>query len=184
MGQEFSRSRTKKTKQCIFAVIATLLLIAVDQLTKHLAYQTLYRKSEKILIKGIFTLHYLENTGAAWGCFTGARVFFVAVALLFTVLVGYAFIKMPETKRFLYLRIVSVLLVAGALGNMIDRAVNGHVIDFLYFCLINFPIFNVADIYVTVGAAAFILLILFYYKDEELSFLRRHKREEQRDDVR
>ena len=66
------------------------------------------------------------------------------------------------------IRIVAVLIVAGAIGNMIDRVVHQYVIDFFYFKLINFPIFNVADIYVVVACILFILLMLFYYKEEEL----------------
>ena len=61
-----------------------------------------------------------------------------------------------------------VAIAAGAIGNMIDRVRLGYVIDFFYFELIDFPIFNVADIYVTVAAFALVLLILFYYKEDEI----------------
>ena len=63
--------------------------------------------------------------------------------------------------------------MAGAIGNMIDRAVRGYVVDFFYFRLIDFPIFNVADIYVTVTMILLLILILFYYKEEDLEFLSR-----------
>ena len=66
-----------------------------------------------------------------------------------------------------------VLIFAGAIGNFIDRIRQGFVVDFLYFELIDFPIFNVADIYVTVGCILLILLLLFYYKDEELNFFKK-----------
>ena len=69
------------------------------------------------------------------------------------------------------LRICSILLIAGAVGNLIDRVRLNYVIDFFYFKLIDFPIFNVADIYVSVGTAVLIILILFYYKEEELNLL-------------
>ena len=68
------------------------------------------------------------------------------------------------------LRITLVLLTAGAIGNMIDRVYHNFVVDFLYFKLINFPIFNVADCYVTIAMGLLIVLILFYYTDEELNF--------------
>ena len=58
---------------------------------------------------------------------------------------------------------------AGAVGNMIDRISQGYVVDFLYFKLINFPIFNVADCYVTIAAACLVILIMFYYKDEDMA---------------
>ena len=67
---------------------------------------------------------------------------------------------------------IAVFILAGAWGNMIDRLRLAYVVDFFYFCLIDFPIFNVADIYVSVATAGLLaVLILFYYKDEELSHL-------------
>jgi signal peptidase II len=66
---------------------------------------------------------------------------------------------------------ILVVLTAGALGNMIDRMFHGYVIDFLYFKLINFPIFNVADCYVCISAFLFFLAIMFYYKDGDFRFL-------------
>ena len=86
-------------------------------------------------------------------------------------------------KKYRWLRFILVLLTAGALGNLIDRLRLNYVIDFFYFELINFPIFNVADIYVTVGMALLLILVLFYYKEEELEVLwpfrkRKHEPEE------
>ena len=75
------------------------------------------------------------------------------------------------------LHLIAVLLTAGALGNFIDRITQGYVVDFFYFSLIDFPIFNVADIYVVVSFIALIICILFIYKDEEFSFLQFKKKE-------
>ena len=72
-----------------------------------------------------------------------------------------------------------VLLLSGAVGNLIDRAVRGFVVDFFYFSLIDFPIFNVADCYVVCAAGLLILLIGFFYKEEELSFLSTGKEKKQ-----
>ena len=66
-----------------------------------------------------------------------------------------------------------MMISAGAVGNMIDRVSQGYVVDFLYFKLINFPVFNVADIYVTVSVVCFAVLILFYYKEDDFSFLKK-----------
>ncbi len=85
---------------------------------------------------------------------------------------------MPEDKKYLPLRVVGVLLGAGAVGNLIDRMAQSYVVDFLYFKLIDFPIFNVADCYVTAGAILLAVLILFVYKDEELGFLSLKKKHE------
>lgn len=69
------------------------------------------------------------------------------------------------------MRFIIVLLVSGAIGNFIDRCLNNYVIDFFYFKLIDFPVFNVADIYVTVAAILLILLFCFYYKEEDIDML-------------
>ena len=71
-------------------------------------------------------------------------------------------------RKYLPLRACAVLIAAGAVGNFIDRIRLGYVVDFLYFKLIDFPIFNVADIYVTVSTALFIVLLCFYYKEEDI----------------
>lgn len=71
-------------------------------------------------------------------------------------------------KKYFFLRACAVLIMAGAYGNCIDRISHKYVIDFFYFKLINFPIFNVADIYVTAATFLLFFLILFYYKEEEL----------------
>ena len=86
-------------------------------------------------------------------------------------ILAFYYNRMPVKKRYLPMRIVGILLGAGAVGNLIDRMMQKYVVDFLYFKLIDFPIFNVADCYVTMGAILLAILILFVYKDEELGFL-------------
>ena len=84
--------------------------------------------------------------------------------------------RIPYTKKYMPLRICSILLIAGAVGNLIDRVRLNYVIDFFYFKLIDFPIFNVADCYVVVACIIFAFLILFYYKeDSDFDFLRKQK---------
>jgi signal peptidase II len=113
-------------------------------------------------------LRYLENRGIAFGMFQGKY----AMQIVFTVLILLALLylylcRIPAGRRFRWLNLAAVLFFSGAIGNFIDRIHNNYVVDFFYFCLIDFPIFNVADIYVT--AAAFLVLILgiFYYKEED-----------------
>lgn len=74
---------------------------------------------------------------------------------------------MPQEKKYTALNYVIIFIFAGAVGNYIDRILNSYVVDFLYFSLIDFPVFNIADCYVTVAIIVFVLLILFYYKDED-----------------
>ena len=75
---------------------------------------------------------------------------------------------MPQNKKYTALNYIIVFLIAGAIGNYIDRIAKNYVVDFIYFSLINFPVFNVADCYVTVSVILLFILILFYYKDDDL----------------
>jgi len=153
------------------AFVSVLVLLGVDQWSKSLATEYLKNQDSITLIPGVFMLHYLENTGAAFGLFQGGFPIFVTGAILITIMVIYLYGRMPLTKRYLPLRICAVLLVAGAIGNMIDRFAHGFVIDFFYFYLIDFPIFNVADVYVVVSCITIAVVILFVYKEHELDVL-------------
>lgn len=149
----------------------TFILIVVDQATKELAVRFLKDQDPFVIWKGVFEFRYLENRGAAFGMLQGQRVFFLFTGLLVFAAVLYFFRYVSEDYRFWPLRLIAVFVLAGAWGNMIDRLRLSYVVDFCYFVLIDFPIFNVADIYVSVGTAVLAALILFYYKDEELSHL-------------
>lgn len=161
---------------CLFALIGFAAALFFDQLTKYIAALKLKGQPPYILIDGIFELRYLENRGAAFGMMQDMRVVLAAGALLVCGAVIYLYLRMPENRRYLPLRICAVLLCAGAVGNMIDRVRLGYVIDFFYFRLIDFPIFNVADCYVVAACIVFALLVLFYYREEDdFSFLGRKK---------
>lgn len=152
-------------------VILVALLTVLDQWTKWLAYRTLRINGPVTLIHGVFELLYSENRGAAFGILQGKQGFFFLVAFAVVAVVIFLLAKLPSGKRYVPLFICMVLLTSGAIGNLIDRIFRGFVVDFFYFCLIDFPIFNVADCYVVVAAILFILLTGFFYKDEELQFL-------------
>jgi len=143
-------------------------LLAADLVTKAAAAAAL-AASPKVLINGVLELRYLENHGAAFGILQDARWLFVVLAAAFVAVGAYVYFSVPRTRRFLLLRVCITMLAAGAVGNCIDRVAFGHVRDFIYFSLIDFPIFNVADIYVTCGAAFLAIIVLFVYKDGEIS---------------
>ncbi len=151
--------------------ILTVLLVAFDQVTKFLAVTYLKDQPPIVLWENVFELHYLENRGAAFGMLQGQQWFFLlmGIAVFFAAL--YLFRYMSEDRKFLPVRLVAVCILAGAWGNMIDRLRFSYVVDFFYFKLINFPIFNVADIYVSVATAVLFVLVLFYYKDEDFNRL-------------
>lgn len=103
---------------------------------------------------------------------------FLIIAVIVVAAAVYAVFRMPASKKYLPLHLIAMFLSAGAIGNMIDRFTRGYVVDFLYFKLIDFPIFNVADCYVTVSMFFFILLFLFLYKEEDLNCLSGRKERE------
>lgn len=164
-------------KRAVFAIASFIILLIFDQWTKALAVANLMNQDPFVLIPGVFQLHYLENRGAAFGMMQGLQPFFVIMSFVVLAAIAYIYFKLPWQKHFHYLRIVGIFLAAGAVGNLIDRVMNGYVVDFFYFELINFPIFNVADIYVTCATAALAVLVLFYYKEEELAYLFPEKKE-------
>ena len=164
-------------KRLGFALISFILLILFDQWTKSLAVANLMNQEPFVIVKDVFQLRYLENRGAAFGMMQGQQTFFVISALIAVAIITYVYFKLPWEKRFHPLRAVVLFIAAGAVGNLIDRLVLGYVVDFFYFELIDFPIFNVADIYVTCPTIILALLILFYYKEDELDCLFPKKKE-------
>ena len=162
------KTNTKRITHYIMALVSIVVLVLLDQITKHLVVLHLKDRSAYVLIKDVFQLEYLENRGAAFGVLQNQRIFFYISVLLITIAVIWVYHKVPREHKYLTLSICAVLILSGAFGNCIDRIRLNYVVDFLYFKLINFPIFNVADIYVTVAAFLLVILILIYYKEDDL----------------
>ena len=166
----------QKIKAVLGFLVSGAVLTAIDQWTKSLAVAGLKGKEPFVIWKGVFELLYSENRGAAFGVLQGKHGFFFLVAACVFVAALYVIWKLPDEKKFVPLRICITLITAGAAGNLIDRVVQGYVVDFLYFILIDFPIFNVADCYVTVSVVLLIILILFVYKEDDFGFLKLSKK--------
>lgn len=160
--------KTKSIQSYLSAAGFCVLLVVLDQLTKWLAVTHLKDQAAFVIFKGVFKLEYLENRGAAFGIMQNKQILFAVGAVVIVALIGYAYGRMPHTRRYYLLRICAVLVCAGAFGNLIDRIRLNYVVDFFYFELIDFPIFNVADCYVVIACILFAFSILFYYKEEEL----------------
>lgn len=154
-------------KRLIMGSIIIMLLLAIDQYTKYLAVTYLQNTSGIDIIKGIFRLQYLENTGAAFGMMAGHLEFFYGITVVIVAIIIYLLYRLPDETIYTPMWACGITLIAGAVGNFIDRVHLEYVIDFLYFELIDFPIFNMADIYVCLASGIFVLLIMFYYKDED-----------------
>lgn len=151
-------------------LVCAILLTLLDQITKTMAVNKL-SQNPYVLIDGVFEFHYIQNYGSAWGMLSGRTILLIIVTLIMMTLIVYAFIQTPKNKKYFLLSACEIVLFSGALGNFIDRIRFGYVRDFLYFSLIDFPIFNVADCYVVVSAVIACILVVFVYKDEDFSFL-------------
>ena len=165
--------RDKKIKYGVGA-LAAVLLVGLDQLTKYWAQKYLL-DGPFVIWDGVFELHYSTNTGAAFGILQDKRGFFLVCTCIILAAVLYLYRKIPATKKYLPLNAVCVTVFAGAIGNFLDRLRLEYVIDLLYFKLIRFPVFNVADCYVTISCAVFAYLIFFYYKESDFDFLEKQK---------
>ena len=154
-------------------IFLMILLVAADQVAKWLSYLYLKGQLSISLIPGVLELHYLypENRGIAFGMFQGSVLFFAIVSVLFLGVILYAWIRIPKERFYLPLLTIATVLAAGALGNFIDRFFRGYVIDFIYFSLIDFPVFNLADIYVVASGIFLILFVCTKYRDDDFSFL-------------
>ena len=149
-------------------LIGFVILVGLDQWTKGMAVKHLMNQKPFVS----------ENRGAAFWMMQGRQFFFFVIALVVLGAVIYFLWRMPVTQRYMPMAVCLMMVSAGAVGNMIDRVLQGYVVDFLYFKLIDFPIFNVADCYVTVSAFLLILLVFFYYSEEEMEVFSPRKKEE------
>lgn len=174
-------NKTKSNFKYYFSFLP-IVLIFLDQISKYFVRKNLSGGKDITLIPKVLSFHYLENRGAVWGFFQGKYQILSILSIIIMLVFLYFMIKMPATKRYLILYLVCIFIVSGAVGNLIDRVGFGFVTDFIYFEIINFPIFNVADIYVTCAMFVLAFLILFYYKDEELEFLTIRKSEKKEDE--
>ncbi len=164
----------KKLNRPLFLFLDIILIacmVFLDQYTKNLATLYLKGKDPYVIIPDVLVLQYLDggNKGGAFGIFYGQRYLFIGIAAVFLIAMLVALIRIPPIKKYRVCRFFICAISAGAIGNVIDRILQGSVVDFIYIVYINFPIFNVADIYVTVSAFALAVLILFVYKEEDLN---------------
>ena len=116
--------------------------------------------------------YYSENTGAAFSILQGKQWFFYIITVLVLFVICYIVFKLPFEKKFMPLFYILCFIFSGAVGNFIDRVMYAYVVDFIYIRLIDFPIFNVADMYISIATAVLIICLLLLYKEEDFSFIR------------
>ena len=149
------------------AIVSMIVLVIIDQWTKVWAVRTLGSGMDIYLWKNVFHLHYISNYGAAWGIFSGKQLFLIIITVLIILGMLCYMIRLPKTKWEKWYKASFVLIISGAIGNLMDRIALGYVRDFLYFILIDFPIFNVADILVVCGVGLLIVILFIGEHEEE-----------------
>lgn len=141
----------------VISILAIILMVALDQIVKLWASNFLKNIGTIPIIQNIFHLTYIENRGAAFSILQGKTIFLAIVTSVILIVIVYAIATKKMHTRLGYW---SLLLVAGgAIGNLIDRLARGFVVDMFDFRFIQFPVFNIADIFVTIGGVLFV----FYY---------------------
>jgi len=145
----------------------TSLLVALDQWSKFLAVHHLPAGSSVVVIPNTLSLTYHINHGAAFGLFPGGRWFFLGFAGVVIIAIAVYYVKLPKGRLYNIIRFLLILIAAGGIGNSIDRMLNGYVVDFFRFDFINFPIFNLADIFVVIGTVLLGIIMIFFVKEEK-----------------
>ncbi len=144
-------------KRNIFMILFLLLLVFIDQFSKLIVIKFIITKTI-IIIKNLLKFIYVKNTGAAFGVLSGNILFLIIITLL---LIFYIFKEMKKNVNNKLILTPYILILSGALGNLIDRVFRGYVVDFISFTLFKkeMAVFNIADSYITIGVI--LLLIVF-----------------------
>lgn len=156
-----------KRKTTFYLVLAAFAaaIVALDQWTKWLVRRDLPLYASKDSIFGIFHITHVENTGGAWSMFSGQLWLFIGVMALFVALIVVLIWKQWLKKPFEWWCLAAIL--GGGIGNLIDRLANSRVTDMICLDFVNFPVFNVADCFITVGCFALIVYVIFLDRTED-----------------
>lgn len=194
----------KNYKKLSFIFIIIAILILIDQFIKYVVDANLNLYEYHPVLGDVFGIEYCRNEGIAWGMFSGKINFITIFTLVIIVLMIYFIVHIELyisyinnkniegnnnsdnvkeiedlSKRIKIIKIFQYtisVIVAGAIGNLIDRIARKYVIDFLYAKVINFPIFNIADIYVTVAMVLLFVLVLVLLDEKDINSLFKHKK--------
>ena len=150
--------------QYLFMALFAAGVIAADQITKYLVLTHIPLYAQTEAVPGLFHLTYVQNTGAAFSSFQGMQWLFVLIFLVFTVAIVWEFSKKRWPFK-TFERWCIAAIYAGGLGNMIDRMRFGYVVDMIAVDFIDFPVFNVADCFITCGCILLIFHLIFFNKE-------------------
>ena len=164
----------RRKQERMFAVMAGAWVVIIDQYAKRAVAQSLALGETAELLPGLFRLERVHNYGAAWSSLSGARWLLIGVTTVgLGVLIWLVthIVKHPLGVWALW------LVIGGGIGNLIDRVLNGYVVDMIATEFINFPVFNIADIFVTCGTAAAAVYYLKYYEKSDAKNWEKHKKD-------
>ena len=160
------RSRMRLLFYGLFAA----LIVVADQITKLLVLNKIPLQGHVDAIPGLFHLTYVQNTGAAFSSFQGMRWLFVGIFLVLTAALLFEYFKKPMAFA-AFERVCLAAVYGGALGNVIDRVRLGYVVDMICVDFMDFPVFNVADCFITCGCVLLLVHLVFFnkafWKDEK-----------------
>ena len=149
----------------IFSIIITAVLVILDQWSKYLATEHLIGAGTVVVLPRILGLRYVENTGAAFSMMSNSTDFLIVITAVALIVMAYVF--WVKNYGEVFERFCFTLIIAGGIGNLIDRVLNGFVVDYFEFLFMKFAVFNVADVYVCTGIALY-TLYTFYSEFIEL----------------
>ena len=150
-----------KIQTKIYFLSFSIFIIIIDQFTKYLMFYNYKTVIKKDFL--LFKLDFLKNYGAAFNIFSGNRIFLSSISIIFSILLTYLILR-KNTLNSYDLYSYSFIL-GGTIGNGIDRILKGFVIDFINLNIINFPVFNIADLSINIG---FIFLLYSFFKNNWL----------------
>ena len=170
---DLSRIAQKKYRfrRIVFDTILLGILALIDQVIKIICLSFLSQEDTFVLIPDFLGIRVISNTGGPFGLLQDQTFLFIFLAFVILIGMYYILIRMPAKSRFLPLHIGISVLLGGVLSNMIDRLRLFYVIDYIDILPVNFPAFNLADVYVTLSVLFLIILFLFFYKEQDLYFL-------------
>ena len=148
----------------VYFYFISSFIILIDQFTKYIILKNYNTFANKNFI--LFKLDFVKNYGAAFNIFHGSRIFLSIISIIFSIILIYLILRINSSN---YYELYSYsLILGGTVGNGIDRIINGFVIDFINLNIINFPVFNIADISINVG---FIVLLIRTFKKQKIVWI-------------
>ena len=148
----------------MWEILLVIAIVSFDQLSKY-AIRSLFSVNESLSVIGdFFELRYIQNDGAAFSSFAGKQAFLIAVSII--AIIGAAFFLRKMKSEGAMFKVALLCIIAGGIGNLIDRLLLGYVTDMLSFSIFP-PVFNIADIAVCLGCGILIVYVLFFMKDDK-----------------